>query len=295
MGNSVDKAPPVRILDHMTPTYVLVHGMCGNSGNWALLQQEMALRGHRTLAVDLPGRGVGFTTAYHEQDMATLASAPSQASEISGQHWIEHVVRIVRRARDHGPVILVGHSLGGLTVTGVANEVPDLLERIVYISGQCPVTMAPVEYMGRPEWVSSALFPAGAPLMIGNPTDRGFLRSNWRGATRAPLGALADALGLSDRQIVTWLNGSEPDEAWLAKPGFDIRADKDTWGRVPHTYIRLTEDKSVPLAAQDLYIKDADALTPDNPFDVRSVASGHSTFLLEPAEAVDALISCQGA
>ncbi|MFC0107052.1 alpha/beta fold hydrolase [Kibdelosporangium aridum] len=275
----------------MTPTYVLVHGMCGNSGNWTHLQREMSMRGHRTLAVDLPGRGIGFTAAYQEQNLAALANESSQAANISGQHWIDHVVRIVRRVREHGPVILVGHSLGGLTITGVANQIPDFLHRIVYVSAQCPVTMSPVEYMGQPEWVSSALFPAGAPLMMGNPTERGFMRANWRGANRATLAALSNALGLNEQQAVGWLNGSEPDEAWLGKPSFDIRAQKATWGRVPHTYIRLTEDKSVPLAAQDRYIKDADALTPDNPFDVRSIASGHSYFLYDPAPVADVLTS----
>ncbi|MCE7010706.1 alpha/beta hydrolase [Kibdelosporangium philippinense] len=279
----------------MTPTYVLVHGMCGNSGNWTHLQREMSLRGHRTLAVDLPGRGTGFTAAYHDQDIAALTNESSPAGDVSGQDWIDHVVQIVRSVREHGPVILVGHSLGGLTVTGVANQISDFLHRIVYVSAQCPVRMSPVEYMGQPEWAASALFPAGAPLMMGNPTERDFMRTNWRGANRATLGALADALGLSERQVIVWLNGFEPDEAWMAKPSFDFRAEKDTWGRVPHTYIRLTEDKSIPLAAQDLYIKDADALTPENPFDVHSVTSGHSTFLFQPEEVADVLISCQQA
>ncbi|NED79175.1 alpha/beta hydrolase, partial [Streptomyces sp. SID11233] len=39
------------------PTFVLVHGAFANSFSFAPLQRELALRGQRSLAVDLPGHG----------------------------------------------------------------------------------------------------------------------------------------------------------------------------------------------------------------------------------------------
>ena len=53
-----------------------------------------------------------------------------------------HVVDIVRQVRAHGPVILVGHSLGGLAISGAGNEIPDLIDRLVYIAAICPVRPA---------------------------------------------------------------------------------------------------------------------------------------------------------
>jgi pimeloyl-ACP methyl ester carboxylesterase len=41
----------------MAPTFVFVHGSNSNSFSWAPLMAELALLGHRTLAVDLPGHG----------------------------------------------------------------------------------------------------------------------------------------------------------------------------------------------------------------------------------------------
>lgn len=70
----------------------------------------------------------------------------------------------------------------------------------------------------------------------------------------------------------------EPDEAVTLGPG------TDTWGRIPRTYIRLTRDRSIPLALQDKFIRDADASTPDNPFDVHSIDSSHVGFMVRPRE-----------
>jgi hypothetical protein len=42
----------------------------------------------------------------------------------------------------------------------------------------------------------------------------------------------------------------------------------------------------MPLALQDRFIAEADALTPDNPTDVRSIDSGHLRFQIHPAELV---------
>ena len=74
------------------PTFVLVHGAFANSFSFAPLQAELALRGFRSLAVDLPGHGfeATFPAAYQApQDLAELASArvASRAS-LSPTTWL---------------------------------------------------------------------------------------------------------------------------------------------------------------------------------------------------------------
>ncbi|GAB3716348.1 alpha/beta hydrolase [Amycolatopsis oliviviridis] len=270
----------------MKPTYVFVHGSNSNSFTWNPLQRELALLGHRTLAVDLPGHGfsAGFHAAYQApQDLGTLATAPSSQAGVSSAEVVEHVVDVVRKAAEHGPVILVGHSRGGIALTGAGNAVPDLIDRIVYISAWCCVDATVGEYMQAPENASSALNDVGG-VVVANPAELGALRMNWRTADPALLAALKTAMleDGTEQEFFAYLNTLEPDESLDA--GTE-RADAATWGRIPRTYIRLTADRSMPLALQDRFIKEADALTPDNPTDVRSLDSSHVRFLMHPQEA----------
>jgi hypothetical protein len=46
---------------------------------------------------------------------------------------------------------------------------------------------------------------------------------------------------------------------------------------------------SIPLALQDRFIKEADALTPDNPTEVHSLDSSHVGFLVRPQQAATIL------
>ena len=51
---------------------------------------------------------------------------------------------------------------------------------------------------------------------------------------------------------------------------------------MPRTFVRTTQDQTIPLALQDRMIAEADELTPGNRFDVHSLASGHSPFASMP-------------
>ncbi|MFI6822969.1 alpha/beta fold hydrolase [Micromonospora sp. NPDC050187] len=274
------------------PTFVLVHGAGSNSFTWAPMQRELALRGHRSLAVDLPGHGFGatFPAAYQApQDLAALATIPSAMAGIGHADNVAHVLDVLRRVRAHGPVILVGHSRGGLTLTGVGNAAPELVDRLVYISAWCCVDDTPAGYQTSAENASSALNDV-ADLIAANPMELGALRFNWRTADPKLLATLREACLAegTDDEFYGYLNTLEPDES--LDPG-EERADAATWGTIPRTYVRLTADRSMPIALQDRFIAEADALTPDNRFDVRSLDVSHVGVLVRPAETAALLSS----
>jgi pimeloyl-ACP methyl ester carboxylesterase len=273
----------------VTTTFVFVHGAFCNSAVWAPTVRELALRGHRTVAVDLPGHGLAATipAGYTgRQDLGALASAPSGMAGIGTADDVAAVSDVVRRAAGHGPVVLVGASRGGLTLTAVGNALPELIDRLVYVSAWCCVDVGVGEYNAGPENAESLLIGA-AVIAVGNPVEIGAIRLNWNTAEPAHLDVLQAAL-LADgtrEELLAYLHTQEPDEA-LAVDEQATMADAATWGRIPRTYVRLTEDRAMPLPLQDRFIAEADALTPDNPFDVRSVASSHLGFQIRPAEIV---------
>ncbi|MCX5414631.1 alpha/beta fold hydrolase [Streptomyces sp. NBC_00059] len=276
----------------MQPTFVLVHGAFANSFSFAPLQAELGLLGHRSVAVDLPGHGFAATykRAYQApQDLEALATAPGAIKNVTLAQNATHLIGILERARQNGPVILVSHSRGGMTATVAANQRPDLIDHIVYVSAWCPVDLDVGAYYAEPE-MATVDSKGLASAMIGNPAELGLLRSNFRTADSGILAAfkaafLADG---TDEEFMVFLNTFQPDENLdVGTP--DDRAQAGTWGRIPRSYVRLTEDTSMPLAVQDRMIREGDALTPENPYDVRTLTSSHLKWLVDPAPAARVL------
>ncbi|WP_433503608.1 alpha/beta fold hydrolase [Pseudonocardia halophobica] len=274
------------------PTVVLVHGMGCNAASWTPVVRELALRGHRVLAVDLPGHGFSARVPrgyLGPQDPAALAAEPSGMQGIGTADDVAAVVDVLRRAREHGPTVLVGVSRGGLTLTAVGNAAPDLVDRLVYVSAHCPVQAGPAEYDASPENAES-LLGSVTGLICADPAAVGGLRLNWRTADPAMLDALQAALladGTRD-ELLAYLHTQDPDETLLIDED-RVRADAATWGRIPRSYVRLTADRALPPALQDRYIAEADALTPDNPFDVHEIATSHLGVQVHPEPLADVL------
>ena len=267
----------------MTRTHVLVHGAFCGAAVWSPLVRELTLRGHRALAVDLPGHGLS----------AVVPDGPGSPSGIAGTGTADDVAAVaavVARAAAHGPVVLVGHSRGGLTITAVANAVPELLDRTVYVGAWCPAGGTVDDYQASPEAAQSLLDPLLGRLLTGDPATLGALRVTWPTTDEDLLDGLQRALladGTRD-ELRAYLHTQDADES-LHIDEAATRVDPAAWGAVPHTYVRLLQDRSLPLALQDRFIADADALLPDRPFDVHDLDSSHLRAQLHPQELADVL------
>ncbi|WP_410585611.1 alpha/beta hydrolase [Amycolatopsis sp. lyj-108] len=270
------------------PVFVFVHGGSSNARAWGPLQNELALLGYRSRAVDLPGHGdlADSPAAYYRQpqDLAALAAAPSPMRGVTLQDNVRQVVDTLRRLDGQGPPVLVGNSLGGLTISAVANAAPELLDRVVYLSALCLSDPA----MLTEPWdvVDENLLDAlSARIAVPEVNEPGVARLNWRSAHGDPAlfaelkaAIMADS---TDHQFRLLLDSLDPDESYaVLEPGALVQADG--WGRVPHTYVRLAEDLSITPAVQDYMIRKADELTPHNPFEVHTLASSHVGYFSRP-------------
>lgn len=286
------------------PTFVLVPGMCATSYTWTPVVRELVLLGHRALPVELPGHG--FETAFppgyqgpHDED--TFLQACSPIAGLTLDDYVEHTLGLVRRAATNGPVILVGHSLGGATVTRVANAAPGLLARTVYLCAYCCVALPTVmAYATQATHPDDPLARARARGWVGNPASTGATRTNPRTDDPEVLAA-QHALLMADldpaRTAVVLSYGLQPDEP-VAVLIANAQVNPATWGTVPHSYIRTLQDRVIPLELQNLMIAEADAISPGNSFDVHTIDTSHLALITQPtliAETLIKLLTARGA
>jgi pimeloyl-ACP methyl ester carboxylesterase len=115
-------------------TYVLVHGGNMSTDTWDKLSKSNAYA---------PGGHLGgrvwdsIIPALRAHNYHVFA--PTLKDEHSS-HLIEHIEQICTLITDNGltNILLVGHSYGGMIITGVAAEMPERISRLVYIDAALP-------------------------------------------------------------------------------------------------------------------------------------------------------------
>ena len=112
-------------------TFVLVPGWWLGGSAWDAVTRELADAGHDVYPVTLPGLAERAGEATPATDLDSYIADLRQ--QIEG-----------RGLRD---VILVGHSGGNMPVTGVADQLPGLVRRVVYVdTGPMPDGMAAIDF-----------------------------------------------------------------------------------------------------------------------------------------------------
>src|ERR1700755_2994757 len=101
--------------------FVLVHGAFHDSTVWSRVVERLQLAGQRAIAVDLPGR----------------PRNPLPIDQVTLQAHTDQVLARMGSESDP-PVILVGHSFGGIVISAVAEAVPQRVKTLVYIAGYLP-------------------------------------------------------------------------------------------------------------------------------------------------------------
>jgi pimeloyl-ACP methyl ester carboxylesterase len=170
--------------------------------------------------------------------------------------------RVIARAQ--GPVVLVGHSYGGVVITEAGTDAK--VAGLVYIAAFAPDKGESVQSLIRNS-------PPGAPVPPILPPQEGYLfldRVKFRASFAADVGE-AKAAFLADSQVpwgVGALSGAISEPAWKTKP---------SW------YLVATGDKMIPPPAQREMSTRAGST-------VAEAAGSHAIYMSKP-EAVAALIA----
>jgi len=228
--------------------YVLVHGSWQGAWGWTRLKEILEERGQRVLAVDLPGHG-----ARREVELA----------KIRLQDYVDTVVQEIE-AHDLHEVLLVGHSLGGITIPYVAARLEGRIKRLIFIS-----CLLPAE--GR------------SALETLDPLDRflyklivTFTDARRRGVRIPAFLAKRKLCNDMDRETTRWLLERlvpEPIGPWeegVSRLGLPAG--------IPKTYIVLSKDRALLPAKQRRMLRNLGEL------EVAELAAGHNAMLTRPKE-----------
>jgi pimeloyl-ACP methyl ester carboxylesterase len=101
-------------------TFVLVHGSFSGGWPWERVLPLLRGAGHHAVAPDLPGHG---------EDRTPLAQRTLAC-------YVERIGQVI--AAQSEPVVLVGHSMGGVVITQTAEQFAERVRALVYICAFLP-------------------------------------------------------------------------------------------------------------------------------------------------------------
>lgn len=107
---------------HEKYTFVIVHGASGGGWDWKVVDQHLSTQGHTVYRPTLTGLG-------EKQHL----SSP----EINLSTHIDDIVNLItfERLTD---VVLVGHSYGGMVLTGVMDRIPQRIKHVTFVDARVP-------------------------------------------------------------------------------------------------------------------------------------------------------------
>jgi pimeloyl-ACP methyl ester carboxylesterase len=237
-------------------TYVLVHGAFQDARAWADVVPLLQAQGARAIAVDLPGRAADGTAP----EAATLdAYRDRVAAVVSAQPQ---------------PVVLVGHSFGGITISAVAEKMPERVRTVVYVAAYLPRSGDSMAKLAETDQWNQFNKKRQNFLLAADYKTASVLAEDQLLLFCADCTAAAQALTLALMQ-------REP----LAPAGTPVVVTAERFGKVDKVYIHTSRDNAVSYQLQQQMVQ----RTP-----VRKtllLATGHSPFVEAPRQLAETLLS----
>lgn len=238
--------------------FVLIHGSWHGGWCFDTVAAILAARGHTVVAPTLPGMG---GTA---EEMAAVTL--EDWGDFAAQHCADLKDRL-----GGAPVVLGGHSRGGLVVSTAAERHPEGMDSLAYICAMMlPAGLSRAEFkeiVGPNAPFEAIIKPLhGSIATVIDPLDGA-------GDVFAQLSP-PDAVAAVLPRLM-----AEPSEPRRQK----IVVTPERWGSKPRTYIECTQDRTIPIDSQRRMI----AMSPGA--QVITLEADHSPYLSMPEALADAL------
>lgn len=238
-------------------TFVLVHGAWHGGWCWENLSPLLERRGHTVLSPDLPGMGADCTPL----------------NEVTLDLWTDAICTLIESCRE--PVVLVGHSRGGIVISAVAERMPQCIARLVYLAAFLvpdgktlnemfalgpPTAAAADAFVPSSDGVSMTVAPGKAPELFYNTTSEAVARKAAERLTAEPVVSLVTP----------------------------IRTSAQRFGAVRRAYIECLKDNAITIDIQRMMQREL----PCDP--VLTLDTDHSPFYSAPERLAEVLDEIAG-
>ena len=233
------------------PLIVLIHGAWHWGGCFQKVADLLAEQGYPVATPDLAAHGYD----------------PTPCSEVKTMDdYVRPVTDILQRAAE--PVVLLGHSLGGATLTYVGERHPKKIRGLIYLAAyMCPPGLGVVDCAQFPENTNAEVLQA---VDLSDRQRGSLLKLHEQALLRSVF-----YHDCSDHDVKVALANLVP---VTPGPPSVCRSDatRENFGTLPRGYIECTADRAVPLALQRRFQKDLPGTK------VRTLDASHSPFFSMP-------------
>ena len=245
--------PPIK-----KTTYILVHGAW--HGSWCYDEVASLLKetGQKVIIPDLPGRN---------------STSPDAFKNINLNTYVDFITDIVKKQKN--PVTLVGHSLAGVIISQVAENIPDKIEHLIYITAFIPDS-------GESLFDETKNFkePGLSTEMI---VDLATNRITLNKSEKAMEHLFGDCEPEAAKKAMKRLQDSDAYQPFVAP----ITTTANRFGRIKKTYVLGRKDSSIIM-------EDQLKIAIRNKCRMIILEAGHSPFLSAKEYLADALLNNYG-
>lgn len=221
------------------PTVIFVHGAWADGSGWEPVATAVASKGYKVVVVSNP---LNSLAAGVEATRRAIANHP-------------------------GPVVLVGHSWGGVVITEAGTN--DQVSALVYVAAFG---------LDAGESVSALLGSKDGP----KPPGLASIRPDSTGYLWLTVDGVAKDFAHDVPASKTWFMGVS--QVPIFSKAFDEKVTNVAWKSKPSWFVVATEDRMIPPQAQELFAKRMGATT-------TRVAASHVPMLSKPLEVASAILS----
>jgi pimeloyl-ACP methyl ester carboxylesterase len=228
--------------------FILVHGSWHGAWCWAEVLPLLNKAGHEVVAVDLPGHGQDKTPP----------------GDITLHHYVDRVAEALEQLK---PAVLVGHSMGGIVISQLAEKMWQEVKQLIFLSAFMPGNdKSMFDWAGQDaESLVLQNLVVEPPVLKLKPGS--YVKAFYHDCTPS---------------VQKWAGGQlVPEPAAPVQQKLEL--SDAGYGRLHRHYIRCSQDHAVTPTLQDQMIQ-------NDPCEFSTLDSSHSPFLSQPEELAASLL-----